>query len=181
MSVNPANTAGQGWGYLFASTPTPADSDYNLNDLAFTTDGSLYIIVDNTPGAAVWKPFGFFGVQVYSVKNIDATSTGQTLIVTPNPMYGGRFIVSSAFIQLKTVSGLTTPPIVSIGTLAGSYINIITDTALTGLTTQNYLFPLPLNAIPFSVATNSNIYLNVSTAAVSTTYTINCIIEGIYN
>ena len=54
MTINPPSTIGQTWGYKLSNAPTAADSDYVLNTLAYTADGTLYMIIDNTPAAAVW-------------------------------------------------------------------------------------------------------------------------------
>lgn len=54
MTVNPAYTDGWSWGYSFPQAPTPSDSDYPETTLAYTADGDIYMIVDNTPGSAVW-------------------------------------------------------------------------------------------------------------------------------
>ena len=55
--ANPPYTDGQNWGYHFPQTPTALDSDYVVNTLAYTDDGTIYMIIDSTPDNAVWVKY----------------------------------------------------------------------------------------------------------------------------
>ena len=113
------------------------------------------------------------------VKNIDAKVTGSTLIFTTD---GGskRFHPSSVRVLVSAANTVTLVPIVSVGTNATSYNDLLGATTLTGMTgvnnMQNYLLTLLIN----SVAVSTGIYINVSTAATATTCNIDVAIFGDY-
>ena len=63
MTINPAINAIGPAQYTSADIPTAADSDYTLQSLWYSTNGSIYMLIDNTPGAAVWR---LMSVQPYA-------------------------------------------------------------------------------------------------------------------
>ncbi len=179
MSVNPEILAGQPWGIVFPSDPTPADSSYNVNTLGFTAAGGMFIITDNTAGAAVWEPFGFSGHRTYRFSTIDGTSQGNTVILTTRSDLG-RFYVTRVIVRLISTTGFVSVPTVQMGTNSPGFNNIVPAAVITGLSTNNLYFPLTLGATPASVAAGANLTFRVAVAAVATTFDIGIAVEGIY-
>src|SRR5689334_9040166 len=104
----------------------------------------------------------------FNDSNINLKNTGSTLIFTQLSTNGIYFPVRIR-VYGTNLSGVTTPPTLSIGTNASSYNNILSSTALTGLVNGTYIdysptFPLsPLNG-------NDKIFVNVTIGAVATTF-----------
>lgn len=54
---NPPYTEGNSFCYYFPGDPTPLDSTYPLQTIAFIPDRWFWILNNNTPNAAVWRRF----------------------------------------------------------------------------------------------------------------------------
>lgn len=117
-------------------------------------------------------------VGVFKFANINALNIGQTIIVPSRT--SKRFIPVSAQIELIAVTGAGTEPSVNLGS-NGSWDNLVTTVALTGLGTQYELFPLTLaNTTSLDVG-STGISIDIDTAATGfSVYTINVYVTGYY-
>lgn len=216
--------------------PGVSETSINQGNLWYNTSNNLmFICIDDTLGAQVWKswaygnssgilpiatggsnassysvtngllyydgtrvlsnPTGSLGQFVCSngsdapyslypggilnlVNNVNSKNTGQTLIfAVPS---GVTFYPQSIRVVCSAASAITVPAIISIGTTAGSYIDILPLTALAGLTGANGLLNLPISALVSTVAANTPIYVNVGTAATGASQTLSVHIIGSY-
>jgi hypothetical protein len=114
---------------------------------------------------------------VKRVTGVIATQTGPVAIDTNDASF---FRPVHIIVDLNTVSGLGTPPTISIGTNAASYNNILGLTALTSLTLNSSTLQFSLSGAVASVAQNDVINVNISIGAIATTYTINVLVIGFY-
>jgi len=114
----------------------------------------------------------------YKIKNIDATVQAATLMGSPLP---GGFRVTHLFIDLTSVSGLISAPVISLGKTSSSYNDIIPATAMTSLSTASNSYVIPVSGLIVDMINGDGLYFNVSTAGVATTYTIDVTIEGFYD
>ena len=120
--------------------------------------------------------------EVIQKVNIDCvTATGvQTLFTTRN-VTGLRFIPTALIFELITVSVFTTVPTISFGQNGGSFNDIIAATPLTGVSSANNIIRLVIpNTVLSSIAANTAVGINVTVAAVSTTYAGNFYVKGFY-
>lgn len=111
---------------------------------------------------------------VYTTEEINGASTGDIIIVN----LPSELIVRNVTLDLTDVSGLVTPAVVSIGQNVGTYNNLITATAMTGLSVVNTIFPIIIDSIVPVMQASTNIVLRVVTAAIATTYKFKCTIIG---
>lgn len=116
-------------------------------------------------------------LQCFSVTAIDGKTTGSTLIFTPT----ARFTPLSITFEATTVDALISVSSASVGTNGASYNNVLPISALTGAILTNMMLTLPLSVAITTVASGTGIYVNVTTGAVGTTYTLKCTIMGFYD
>lgn len=121
---------------------------------------------------------GLAQIQPYIItfKNINTKVAGPTLLGTI-PVTNKIFVPFWAGVQIETITGLTTPPTLSIGTNNPAYDNFVAATALTGLL-QGRIAPVAFRAQYPILTAGMSVYANVSIAAVATTYTITMTVLG---
>lgn len=115
------------------------------------------------------------------VVTIDAKITGSTVI---NPTEGSRrFYPVFATFEIIAASAIVGVPTLSLGTNSSTYNNIMTATALTGLTSVNKILNTSnlLTVVADSVAPSTEIRVNVTVGAVSTTATLKVMLHGFYD
>lgn len=117
-------------------------------------------------------------LTVLTVSGIAGTSTGATLIQTTDA--GLRFVPMFIQVEATNVSGLVTPASFSIGTNGANYNNLLAITAMTGVTSANIMLQNNITALSSSIPASTGININVTTAAVGTTYTLRVSIIGFY-
>lgn len=115
----------------------------------------------------------------YYLGSINAKNTGATTIFTTNNN-GQIFYPSRIRIIVESANTITVPAIVSVGTVAGSYIDILPATTLTALVTTSLIQNYPLSVAISSIAANTAIAINVATGATATTLTIGVEVFGDY-
>jgi hypothetical protein len=106
--------------------------------------------------------------------DVVGTSTGTTAIIT----LANGFIVSQIQMVSTTISGGITGPTFSIGTNASSYNNIATSALSTLFTTNNAVLVVSLANPTVHVNSGDTININVTIAAVATTYNFQIILHG---
>lgn len=116
-------------------------------------------------------------LQCFSLTGIDGKTTGATLIFTPT----SRFTPLIVSTELTTVSGFVSVSSLSFGSNGASYNNILAISAMTLVVAANNVLNFPVSALATSVAAGTGIFVNVTSAAVATTYTIKVSITGFYD
>jgi hypothetical protein len=125
---------------------------------------------DIKDGIAQIKPY------LVLVEGINAKVAGPVLLGT-QPAGQKVFVPFWGGVAIEQITALTTPPTISLGTNAAAYDNIAAAAALTGLL-QGRVAPIVLKAqYPFLTA-GTQTFVNISAAAVATTYTITIAILG---
>lgn len=114
----------------------------------------------------------------YKARNIDGTSTGTTNLFTTQVV---NFRSMQLVIDLTSVSNFVTPPTISVGTNAGNYDNILPATILTGLSAGSTHILIQIEGIMPDIAQSTSVKLNISIAAVASTYTVDATIFGFYD
>jgi len=105
---------------------------------------------------------------VYVEVDFDGTSINNyPFFVTPNE---GNFYPADLVFTLQEVSGLISPPSVSVGTNPDNYNNIVSSTTLTGLVSPEETYRVVLNTVVTSIPVNTQLYVRVGVAAVATTF-----------
>lgn len=115
---------------------------------------------------------GISPFQPYLAKfeGIDTKIVGPILLGTV-PMLNKILVPFWAGLAIEQIGGLTTAPTISIGTNASAYDNMVGNVALTGLL-QGRVAQVAFKAqYPYLLGGNQ-VYLNIVSAAVATTYTI---------
>lgn len=112
MPVNPPINAIGPAQYTSASAPTASDSDYTLQSLWYSLEGAIYMLIDNTPGAAVWRlmsvqPFARAWVN-FDGSNGNINASFRTTSVTRNSTGNYTVAFSSAFSSGNYVTLITT-------------------------------------------------------------------------
>lgn len=91
---------------------------------------------------------------------------------------GQNHVIAAAILVPRTIIALTTPPTISVGTNAASYNNIVAvDGLAVGLDVGEHRRLVLLNDIPL-VSSTSDVRVNVSVAAVATSYVIDVFLLG---
>lgn len=98
-------TIGQPWGYCFDQDPTPQDSDYPLHTLSFTLAGDLFLLIDNTPDAAVWKRIGDPQQGTWIPKLMGSTKEGSATYDRRSGRYFLSGALCTAFFEVDWTSG----------------------------------------------------------------------------
>lgn len=112
--------------------------------------------------------------------NITGTAVGNTTIFTTANPEITSFFTLGLIVGETNISGVVTPPTISLGVTAANYIDIIAATALTGsIGGAKYQILQPI-AVPQSILSNLDIVVRVSVAAVATTYQFGVMLYGIY-
>lgn len=121
-----------------------------------------------------------YGMNLYSVTltGLDLTQTGATKIGTTDA--NNRFVPLFAHIELTAVTGFTSVPSVSVGTNSPNYDNGIPITTLTNMNTVNQMVMQQYANLKKSVSAGTDVYVNVTTAAIATTYIGRITILGFY-
>lgn len=128
-----------------------------------------------------WLPFATTNVKKSTATVTGTGSTSQTLIYTMEASTL-KFYPLMVVFRAVNISGVTTPPTVSIGTNATSYNNIAAGTLLTTLlSTLGAGNGVPQTAISTPVIGGAAIYANVTIAGLATSYTFNVEIVGFYD
>lgn len=117
-------------------------------------------------------------LKILTVSGIDGTATGSTLIQTTDA--GLRFVPLFVNVEPTTVTTFISVPSFSIGTNGATYNNILTITAMTGLTAANIMLQNNVLALASSIAASTGIYINITTGAVSAAYTMRATVLGFY-
>lgn len=130
-----------------------------------------YLAIPNGP----WSP-----TIAYAAKDVDLKTVAATTITTTRADLG-RFVVISAWVLCKTVSGLVTAATVSIGQNSATYNDIVGAGAIAAaLSVANLYVPLTLVAAPISVPASTAIKGNVTIGAVATAMTGDFWVVGFY-
>lgn len=118
-------------------------------------------------------------LRVFKVSSINAKASGTTLVCTTengNEDFHPLFVV----FKLTSGAGIIVVPIISIGTNASSYNNIVSLTALTGLTSTGTMLPANFGSVVSAIPPNTQIFANISTIAVGTTAVLEIHVIGYY-
>lgn len=113
---------------------------------------------------------------------VNGKTTGATLVYTL-PASTLNFYPTQIIVRAVSISGVTTPPTVSVGTNSTSYNNIATGSLLnTVLNTVGATGGSPQNAsTSFPIAGSTAIYANVTIGAIATNYTFYIEVIGFYD
>lgn len=137
--ANPRYFTGNTFCYFFPGDPTPLDSDYPVQTMAYAPDGWFWILNNNTPNAAVWRRFehrlGMAEAWVrfngsdgsisdsFGVDSVHRNGTGDyTLTLTytmPNDSFAvlatasGMGVIASLLAQTTTIVQISTSRIVA--------------------------------------------------------------------
>ena len=116
-------------------------------------------------------------LQCFSLTGLDGKTTGSTLIFTPT----SRFTPLMVTFEATAITALISVSSCSIGSNGASYNDILAISPLTGVIVVNNVLSFPLSALSNSIAAGTGIYINVTTGAVGTTYTIKSTLTGFYD
>lgn len=116
-------------------------------------------------------------IVTFTLTGVDATATGATLIDTTE---SGRFVPIFINLEATNVVGFTSVPSVSIGSNSPNFDDLLAITALTDVDTTNETTSPPLVSPYISHPSSTGLSINVTTAAVATTYTLRVTLVGIY-
>lgn len=92
-----------------------------------------------------------------------------------------RFYPMFVVIKVTAANTIALVPTISMGTNASSYDNILTGYVLTNLSAVNKMVKADLSAVAIdSVAPNTGIYVNITSAATASTCTLSVTLVGYY-
>lgn len=115
----------------------------------------------------------------FTVTGINTKTTGATVVgTTENGTQ--RFVPTHIIAEVTATSAPLTAASVSVGTNGASYNNILAITPLTGLTTVNTLLIIPIVLAVGSIAANTAINVNVTTAITGTSQSVRFDVIGYY-
>lgn len=117
--------------------------------------------------------------MVERIRNLDLTQTGTTIIFTPSFSGGVFFYITDVFIECTSANGLNNAASISIGTNNPLYNNIIAITPLTGLTASNTFIRIPIT-LSVPVGRDTDIFVNIVSAAIGTSQSATIFLEGFY-
>lgn len=114
---------------------------------------------------------------MFKATGINLLATGQTLVVPA--LTSGSFLPTRAYIELITVTGVLTVPIIRLGNSV-NFDNVAPLLTCTGLTTVRNILNIPLAAALVSISiTSTGISLDIQTAgSVASVATANVYISG---
>jgi hypothetical protein len=123
---------------------------------------------------------GSYGTPgLVSTSAIDGKTVANTTIATNTS--GTDFYVTSIHIVLTAVSGLGTPPVVSVGITSAGYTDFVNAFALTSLTAANTVLEPTLVGVRARVPNGTALVCRVATAAIATTtYQFSIVVRGFY-
>jgi len=116
-------------------------------------------------------------VQNLVLKGVNAKATGNTLIAVTDANM--RFAVISTNYAAATLTGAATGPTFSIGTNSTTFDNIRASSVWSPTTVNKKLGQAPASTT-ISVAPGTSIFLRITSAATSTTMTMDVIVSGVY-
>ena len=121
-----------------------------------------------------------YGINLYSLTltGLDMTVTGATKIGTTDA--NNRFMPLFGCIILTSISGFTSVPRISVGTNSPNYDNGIGNTTLISLNQANAFLRTDFPNLNKTVPAGTDVYVNVVTATVATTYISTITILGFY-
>lgn len=118
-----------------------------------------------------------YGMTTLYVSGINAKSTGATLIGTTLP--GMRFVPFKIGVEATVLTGASTGPTFTIGTNASSYNNILSSTTWSPV--DEFQFNLyGFSSGTISVAPSTGIYIDITSASTSTSFTLRVTLRGVY-
>lgn len=177
MAVLNQITVGEAGIYYVDADPSSDGFTSVKGSIAFRDNGTIYIKWGD--GDTDWNLISS-NFALFSSTTIDGKSTGSTVIGTTRSNGSERFYTQIAQIFLVSSSGIVTPPTISIGSNSASYNNIITDTLLSGLNTNNDFYGFTATGVIPSLAGGTEIKVNISSGANATTYNIIALVRGFY-
>lgn len=113
----------------------------------------------------------------YRISSVNGLTQAATPIFTVPA--GKTFYPLRVLVEPTTVTGLITPSVVSVGTNATNYNNIMASNALTGLTGTNTISQIAADLGAIAVAAGTQVFARVITAATADAYTLRIILIGI--
>lgn len=117
-------------------------------------------------------------MSVIQLTGIDGKTTGAIKIGTTSNI--GRFVPLFVNVEGTNISGFVTVASFSVGTNGASYNNILTITAMTGVNASNIILQTNATALISSLPASTDVYINVTTGATATTYTLRASVIGFY-
>lgn len=120
-----------------------------------------------------------FGPVIYRVQNIDLKSTGPTLFFT-TPNDGSILMVYQILAYCTAADTITVEASYSVGFNNPTYDNIQSITLISGLTTSGLFynqFPSTGGSLP-SIPANTQVFLDITTAATGNSQTANFYVVG---
>lgn len=141
-----------------------------------STAGLTYYVADD---AFVGDTTENLSTAFHYVTSVNMKATGATSLgVVPSGC--NQFVPTAVTIVCMTADTVAVVAALSIGTNSASYNNILAISTLTGLTTANQCFTVPLVAVATSPAAGTEIFVKVTTGATATTQTANIYVTGFY-
>jgi hypothetical protein len=164
---------------LYADTVSELPMSSKKGDLAYVDDVNLYYKFDGSQWILTERV-----VVKKGLSTVNGLIAGNTLVYTLENTTGMTFVPLFIHVEAINMSGVITPPTVSVGTNAPNYNNILNLTAMdsilntTGLIkTYNVSSAIGVPSIPPGTA----IYTRVGGLAIATTYAFRIDIIGYYN
>lgn len=119
------------------------------------------------------------GFDRFAVTNLDAKTTGATLIGTTRAS-GEKFYPLFIVARVRTADTIAVVATASVGTNATDYNNIIAATVLTNLSTVDKFLRWDVTLATSNVAASTGIYFKVTIGATATTMAIDVHVAGYY-
>ena len=118
-------------------------------------------------------------VQMYTVTGVDGKVVAATKIMSTSGQ--GRFTPLSITFELANVAGYVSAITASVGTNAILYNDVMLAVAIPTITTVNSLQTNSLSTNAISIPPSTDVYLNITVAAVAGTFNLKVSITGFYN
>ncbi len=127
-----------------------------------------------------WISFATLNVK-RSTTSVNGKTTGAIKVFTTENVPLNFYPVLVTY-RAVSVTGVTTPPTISVGTNTSSYNNISSGSLLsTLLATLGATSGQTINAVSMPITASTDIYANVTIGALATTYTIYVEVIGFYD
>lgn len=117
-------------------------------------------------------------MSVIQLSGIDGKTTGAIKIGTTSNI--GRFVPLFVNVEGTNISGFVTVASFSVGSNGASYNNILAISAMTGVIATNIVLQTNAAALLSSLPASTDVYINITTGAVGTTYTMRASVIGFY-
>lgn len=169
---------------LFLSPVTGSMSNgINALTISFGVQAQNSILAAPTGSASTpsFRPLQPLDVPILGISNTNLSlGTIQQLLIgsTANGVNG--FAPRMVRVIITAATAISIPATISIGTVAGSYIDIMPLTALTSLTSINKMVNTYLSAAIGTIAAGTAIYLNIGTAITGTSASCRVDVIGDY-